>query len=83
VRTIELLRKYCMNDNPVHFQVVSDQAANFSRCACPCVSSPPSLTARPPASNSRVNYEDENYNVGLPVFIIHGASACEEPASVS
>jgi len=33
VRTLELLRKYCMNDNPVHIQVMSDQAANFSRCA--------------------------------------------------
>jgi len=25
-------------------------------------------------SNTRVNYEDDNFNVGLPVFIIHGAS---------
>ena len=33
VRTLELLRKYCMNDSPVQLQVVSDQAANFSRCA--------------------------------------------------
>jgi hypothetical protein len=34
-----------------------------------------SLAAPPHAqrSNTRVNYEDENYNVGLPVFIIHGA----------
>ena len=29
VRTIEILRKYCMNDRPVQFQVVSDQTINF------------------------------------------------------
>ena len=32
VRTIQLLRKYVMNDNPVHIQVLSDQANNFSLC---------------------------------------------------
>ncbi len=32
VRTIQLLRKYVMNDNPVHIQVLSDQAQNFSLC---------------------------------------------------
>jgi hypothetical protein len=32
VRTIQLLRKYVMNDNPVHIQVLSDQASNFSLC---------------------------------------------------
>jgi len=31
VRTIELLRKYCLSDTPVQLQVLSDQAANFSR----------------------------------------------------
>lgn len=29
VRTIEILRKYCMSDKPVQFQVVSDQTINF------------------------------------------------------
>lgn len=33
VRTLELLRKYCMNDSPVNLQVLSDQATNFSRRA--------------------------------------------------
>jgi double-strand break repair protein MRE11 len=33
VRTIQLLRKYVMNDNPVNIQVLSDQASNFSLCA--------------------------------------------------
>ena len=31
MRTIELLRKYCLSDTPVQLQVLSDQAANFSR----------------------------------------------------
>ena len=80
MRTIELLRKYCMNDNPVQLQVLSDQARNFSRCAA-CEGQPARLACSPPGlapaprSNSRVNYEDDSYNVGLPVFIIHGASS--------
>lgn len=31
VRTIELFRKYCLGDDPVRIQVLSDQATNFSR----------------------------------------------------
>ncbi|CAM6109413.1 unnamed protein product [Calypogeia fissa] len=29
VKTIEILRRYCLNDRPVQFQVVSDQTINF------------------------------------------------------
>lgn len=29
VKAIEILRKYCLNDRPVPFQVVSDQTLNF------------------------------------------------------
>jgi lysyl-tRNA synthetase class II len=29
VKTIEILRRYCLNDLPVKFQVVSDQTINF------------------------------------------------------
>lgn len=29
VKTIEILRRYCLNDLPVKFQVVSDQTVNF------------------------------------------------------
>ncbi|WVZ94820.1 hypothetical protein U9M48_040664, partial [Paspalum notatum var. saurae] len=54
VKTIEILRHYCMNDRPVHFQVVSDQAASLQN------------------RFGQVNYEDPNYNIGLPVFTIHG-----------
>ncbi|KAG2581949.1 hypothetical protein PVAP13_6KG080700 [Panicum virgatum] len=31
VKTIEILRRYCMNDRPVKFQVISDQAAGSLR----------------------------------------------------
>lgn len=30
VKTIEILRRYCLNDHPVQFQVVSDQTMNFA-----------------------------------------------------
>lgn len=29
VRAINLMAKYCLNDNPVNFSILSDQAANF------------------------------------------------------
>lgn len=65
-RTIELLRcaivssvlmqhrKYCMGDQPIRVQLVSDPALNF------------------PTSFKKVNYEDPNFNVSLPIFAIHG-----------
>ena len=31
VRTMDMLRKYCIGDGAVRFQVVSDQARNFDR----------------------------------------------------
>ncbi|XP_048539898.1 double-strand break repair protein MRE11-like isoform X3 [Triticum urartu] len=54
VRTIEILRRRCLHDRPVQFQVVSDHAASLQN-----------LFGRP-------NFEDQNINVGLPVFTIHG-----------
>eukprot|EP01103_Thecamoeba_quadrilineata_P006961 TRINITY_DN1671_c0_g1_i1.p1 TRINITY_DN1671_c0_g1~~TRINITY_DN1671_c0_g1_i1.p1 ORF type:complete len:626 (-),score=141.89 TRINITY_DN1671_c0_g1_i1:70-1947(-) len=51
---MELLRKYCLGDDPVNFEIVSEQDINF------------------PNGFKRVNYEDPNYNVELPVFSIHG-----------
>ncbi|MCO5557015.1 hypothetical protein L7F22_010570 [Adiantum nelumboides] len=62
VRTMEILRRYCLNDRPVQFQVVSDQTVNF------------------PNRFGHVNYEDSHYNVGLPVFTIHGNH--DDPAGV-
>ena len=29
-RTMELLRRYCMGDDPVGIEVISDQAVNFA-----------------------------------------------------
>ncbi|TVU43038.1 hypothetical protein EJB05_09473, partial [Eragrostis curvula] len=54
LKTTEILRRYCLNDRPVQFKVVSDQAASLQN------------------RSGQVNYEDPNYNVGLPVFTIHG-----------
>ena len=28
-RTMEIMRKYCFGDSPIHIQIVSDQAINF------------------------------------------------------
>ncbi|PWA96700.1 DNA repair and meiosis protein (Mre11) [Artemisia annua] len=62
VKAIEILRRYCLNDKPVQFQVVSDQTINFANVS------------------GHVNYEDPHFNVGLPVFTIHGNH--DDPAGV-
>ncbi|KAJ4726225.1 Double-strand break repair protein [Melia azedarach] len=62
VKAIEILRRHCLNDRPVQFQVVSDQTVNFQN------------------KFGHVNYEDPHFNVGLPVFSIHGNH--DDPAGV-
>ncbi|KAK7854430.1 double-strand break repair protein mre11 [Quercus suber] len=62
VKAIEILRRHCLNNQPVQFQVVSDQTVNF------------------PNTFGHVNYEDPHFNVGLPVFSIHGNH--DDPAGV-
>ncbi|KAF3323760.1 double-strand break repair protein MRE11 [Carex littledalei] len=62
VKCIEILRRYCLNDHPIQFQVVSDQTVNFQN------------------TFGHVNYEDPHFNVGLPVFTIHGNH--DDPAGV-
>ncbi|XP_018412310.1 PREDICTED: double-strand break repair protein MRE11A [Nanorana parkeri] len=52
---MELLRKYCMGDRPVQFEVLSDQSVNFSYSKFPWV-----------------NYQDDNLNISMPVFSVHG-----------
>lgn len=52
---LESLRKYCMGDRPVSFEVLSDQAVNFQFSKFPWV-----------------NYQDENLNISMPIFSIHG-----------
>ena len=74
MRTIELLRKYVMSENPVNIQVLSDQESNFSLCVRRGPCAPVRRRSRyARSSNKRVNYEDPNFNIGLPIFIIHGA----------
>ncbi|CAL8361853.1 unnamed protein product [Merluccius merluccius] len=50
-----MLRKYCMGDTPIAFDVVSDQTINFGTSKFPWV-----------------NYQDENLNISIPVFSVHG-----------
>ncbi|XP_028656339.1 double-strand break repair protein MRE11 [Erpetoichthys calabaricus] len=52
---IELLRKHCMGDRPIQFEILSDQSVNFSLSKFPWV-----------------NYQDENMNISIPVFSVHG-----------
>ncbi|XP_075707601.1 double-strand break repair protein MRE11 isoform X2 [Rhinoderma darwinii] len=52
---MELLRKYCMGDRPVQFEVLSDQSVNFSYSKFPWV-----------------NYQDDNLNISIPAFSVHG-----------
>lgn len=52
---LEKLRKYCMGDRPVQFEIISDQSVNFGFSKFPWV-----------------NYQDDNLNISIPVFSIHG-----------
>uniref|UniRef100_A0A8P4G1R5 Double-strand break repair protein MRE11 n=1 Tax=Dicentrarchus labrax TaxID=13489 RepID=A0A8P4G1R5_DICLA len=52
---ITMLRRYCMGDSPIHFNILSDQTVNFNTTQFPWV-----------------NYQDENLNISIPVFSIHG-----------
>ncbi|KAM9358713.1 double-strand break repair protein MRE11 [Symphorus nematophorus] len=52
---ITMLRKYCMGDSPILFNILSDQTVNFNTTQFPWV-----------------NYQDENLNISIPVFSIHG-----------
>ncbi|XP_030600519.1 double-strand break repair protein MRE11 [Archocentrus centrarchus] len=54
-KCITMLRKYCMGDSPVRFNILSDQKVNFNTTQFPWV-----------------NYQDENLNISIPVFSIHG-----------
>lgn len=56
IRCTELLRKYCLGDGEVQFQLISDQKENF----------------RHTNVFPYVNFEEANLNVCLPVFTIHG-----------
>ena len=53
VQTMDVLREYVFGDDPIEFEVVSEQSINFP-------------------NRGIVNFEDENVNVALPIFAIHG-----------
>ncbi|GAA5824665.1 hypothetical protein JCM3770_005624 [Rhodotorula araucariae] len=55
-QTISALRERCLSDRPIALELVSDAGIGIPR----------------DVSWPGVNYEDENINVGLPVFSIHG-----------
>ncbi|THH04764.1 hypothetical protein EW145_g5283 [Phellinidium pouzarii] len=55
-RVIALLREYTMGDKPVQVELLSD----------------PDEGKAPTFSFPAINYEDPNFNVGIPVFSIHG-----------
>ncbi|XP_077063720.1 double-strand break repair protein MRE11 isoform X3 [Siphateles boraxobius] len=52
---MEVMRKYCMGDRPIVFEIISDQAVNFSHSKFPWV-----------------NYLDNNLNISIPIFSVHG-----------
>ncbi|XP_034170705.2 double-strand break repair protein MRE11 [Pangasianodon hypophthalmus] len=52
---MEVMRKYCMGDKPILFEIISDQAVNFGNSKFPWV-----------------NYQDENLNISIPIFSVHG-----------
>lgn len=49
----------------------------------PAAISPLLTSAPPPPRNTTVNYEDPNYNISLPVFIIHGARMTQPSKTLS
>ncbi|CAH2225464.1 double-strand break repair MRE11 isoform X1 [Pelobates cultripes] len=52
---LEMLRKYCMGDRPIQFEILSDQSVNFGFSKFPWV-----------------NYQDNNLNICIPAFSVHG-----------
>jgi double-strand break repair protein MRE11 len=61
-KCMDILNRHVLGDDPVRFEIVSDQEINFS-------------------NTGRVNYEDPNINIGLPVFSIHGNH--DDPSGVT
>ncbi|WFD29282.1 meiotic recombination [Malassezia sp. CBS 17886] len=65
-RTMSLLREYTFGDRPVSMELLSDPFAEQTKGV-------QYVAARAAdASFPAVNYEDENLNVSIPFFVIHG-----------
>ncbi|CAM8999231.1 unnamed protein product [Rhodiola kirilowii] len=58
VKAIEILRHHCMNDRPVQFQVVSDQASNFANKFGHVNYEDPSFTVGLPVFSIHGNHDD-------------------------
>lgn len=57
--TIALLRKYCLGDNPVQFEVLSDQSVDFSHCQFPMLNyEDPNLNVSVPVFSIHGNHDD-------------------------
>ncbi|CAM9386970.1 unnamed protein product, partial [Ectocarpus sp. 12 AP-2014] len=65
-QTMDILRRHCMGDEPVSFQIISEQAHNFKDRRGILLAT----TRGTPFGH--VNYEDPYFSVGLPIFSIHG-----------
>lgn len=79
-RTMELLRRYCMGSEPVNIEVVSDQAVNFASSRYLLLLVTMLMIIIMYCSFPAVNYEDPNYNISIPIFLIHGNH--DDPAGV-
>ncbi|CAM9719316.1 unnamed protein product [Ectocarpus sp. 4 AP-2014] len=67
-QTMDILRRHCMGDEPVSFQIISEQAHNFKDRRGTVLAT----TRGTPPLFGHVNYEDPYFSVGLPIFSIHG-----------
>ena len=63
-KTIELLNKYCLGDGDINFTYLQTDDSPLAVLYFCCVLY---ITYCRP-----VNYEDDNLNISLPIFAIHG-----------
>lgn len=65
---MELLRYYCLGDRACELELLSDPSVNFPSKYGKFYTAHIKILVR----FGTVNYEDPNYNVAMPVFVIHG-----------
>ena len=72
-RAMSILRRHCMGDGDIKFEVLSDPERTLSGGWVRGSASgarPPPLTRL--VCSKSINFEDPDYNVELPIFSIHG-----------
>lgn len=78
LQVISLLRKYCLNDNEVFLEFISDPTINFCQSHFDRVNYEVNLFDSIRDEFLKVQefrvliFQDENLNIGLPIFTIHG-----------